>query len=440
MKLIRIIFLVLFWTISLPGMVDQVPVVEVCKTNRHTLVTQIKSEFKDALETVNKKHKPHYSATKKKFKKQFGNCDFTKNLNSIENFEDYLFELAFEKGNYLVAEWFLNHGCHMNQLYKDKGFPSQGTTPLIAAIENERIAVVQLLLSAGANPHGSGCNGGNKCKHPNESGNDFVCKNLQPLAIAAFRGNVPIFYALINARAKDRFGCIMKSAVNGGNPEMVSALCKLRYNDGSWHTLRTAVRQGNTPVVKLLLENNGLEDLPSENYYNFNYADLIVDSINNEKSDITGILLDARPTYDVNSVSRSFEGSYTRPLLAALQKNNFEVARKLIKRGAWVNPPVLKEFGSDYIQHEESNPLYVAARADNLKAIEFLLQNGADQNHLAISRALYNYRYTVYSKPNPPRPIREFIVLDRSENLPNSKAIIQMLQNHIQKKKIRKKS
>ncbi len=363
------------------------------------------------------------------FKKYFGESDCTQNLDSVVNFEDYIFELAFEKGNLPVARWFIEHGGNIDKLYKreKRETKSDGTgiIPLIAVVENGHLSVANVLLAMGANPNGVDCKSPNAmlCMHPKGPGNPFICKNRQALPLAIYKGNIGLAKTLIAAGAERDYHNEMKSAVTGGSHEMVKALCDMGNKNNSWLTMRTAVFDGNTPVVKLLLENSNLKYMPSESYDCFNYATLVVDSILNDKPEITDMLLDAQPTFEVNSRSWSGRGPFTRPLIAAIEKNNLVVATDLIRRGAWLNPALPKSCSSE-IDSIDLNPLYAAAHADNMPAVTFLLEHKANPHHLA------RYHGSLFSEP---RPVLEFIRdLKKLEGLgvkrrPNLDRILQIL-------------
>lgn len=387
------------------------------------LIAHLVSEFKESFKYIPKK-----VSLKDEFESDFEYYEFSKDLEDVNNFDDYLFELAFEKGNLRVAQWFLQHGCFINKLYKNKtaGYPSQRyeTLPLIAAVENERIAVVKLLLREGANPNKRVCKK-MACGHGSGPGNPFICKNDgKALTIAAFRGNIPLVHMLLDAGAKLERDT-MRAAVSGGSLDMVKALYKLGWNNGDdWRNIRIAVRGGNTELVKFIFENSTEEfkkDLPTD-YWGFNYATLLVDSIEMNNPEITHILLDARPDFNINFASN--RSPYGSPLRTAIRKNNLGMARALIKRGACINPPIKDEYGRDWFQSYESNFLYEAAFDDNIEAVKLLLEQGADPTHLVVAR----YPGVLFPQP---RPVIEFIQI--SDRRPNSEQIVQLLREYASK-------
>lgn len=357
------------------------------------------------------------------FKKHFGECDFTKNVDSVPNFEDYVFELAFEKGNLAVARWFLQHGCNLQKLYKKGRLDYRETSkpPLIAAVENGHLPAVKLLLIMGANPNGLDCPNTMECGHARGPGTPFICKNSFALHLALYKGHNAIAKTLIKAGAKRYYWAEATSAVDGGNSEVIETL---EMKIDCWYQVDSAVCQRNPRLVGVVLKNlteRKKKYLPDVWYEGFNYATLVIKSIFNDTPEITRMLLDAQPSFDVNSVSpwRSSIETYTRPLIVAIQKGNLPLALDLIKRGAWINPP-----GGSYSKYDniEFNPLYAAAKEDNIRAVEFFLQQGANPNHLA----LYG-----------DEPLRIISCIKKikswsSREQPNLDRIIQMCEEHSQ--------
>lgn len=375
-----------------------------------------------------------FKGTIAEFKKHFGQCDFTQNVDSAPNFEDYLFGIAFEKGNLSVARWFVQHGCNLHKLYKNgcQDYRDTSKPPLIAAVENGHLPVVNLLLAMGASPDGVRCPNTMSCNHQRGPANDFLCKNIQALPLALYNRQNTIAQMLIDAGAERYWSGEIKSAVNGGNLQRLEAL-DTKYD--SWSFVRSAIAQNNPRMVRIILNNlteHSKKYMPSEDYYGFNYATLVVESILNDNPEITRMLLDAQPSFDVNCVSQSFRGPHTRPIIAAIQKGNLAQVQDLIKRGAWINPIFPERSPIEY-DSIEGNPLYAAAYEDNIEAVEFLLQQGALPTHLAC------YHGSVWGEPMPVIEfIRQFQGWKEYHGLkqrPNLNSIIQILEDHMAKQK-----
>lgn len=391
------------------------------------------SHAMDIPQTINPEVK--FSGTIADFKKHFGECDLAQNIDST-NFEDYLFELAFEKGNLPVAQWFVQKGCNVHKFYQYKdSFPQKGVLPLTAAVENGHLSLVNFLLAAGAEADGY-CDKPGHCEHDRSPGNPFLCKNRQPIALAACKAHIPIYNALKSAGAHPVDASLLEAAVNSGDPAMIETLTS---HIDSWGLIRTAVLHGKTRMVKTLLNLRSprmKKQGPLITYgplaEGFNYASLVVDSIRKNKLKITYLLLDQAPSdYNINEVSWSFWARREeRPLNTALRKNKLALAKKLIKRGAWVNPPPIK----GHIQNFRLNPLYEAAEADNIEAIQLLLQKGADPNHLAKPDRAYKKNdagviiILDYVSNQDALPIKNFI--RKWNDKPNSRRIVQILHEH----------
>lgn len=380
--------------------------------------------------------KVEFRGTVTEFKEHFGDCEFAKNIDSVASFEDHLFELAFEKGNLPVARWFIQHGCNMHKLYKKeyKNYRDTDRPPLIAAVENGHLPVVNLLLAMGASPDGVRCPNPMSCNHQRGPANDFVCKNTQALPLALYNRQNTIAQMLIDAGAERYWSGEIKSAINGGNLQRLETL-DTKYD--SWSFVRSAIAQNNPRMVRIIL-NNLTEHLkkymPSQDYYGFNYATLVVESILNDNPEITLLLLDAQPTFDVNFVSWSSRGPQTRPIIAAIQKANLALVQDLIKRGAWINP-ILTDHLIKY-DNIELNPLYAAANADNTEAVELLLQEGANPMLLARYPGVLGY-----GSSSEPLPVIEFIrqfqgwkTYHGCRQRPNLNRIIQLCENAVVQK------
>lgn len=291
--------------------------------------------------------------------------------------------------------------------YQSKGLPA-----LLTAIQNEQLGQVHLWLNRGIDPNRSSerCNNHDNFRH---------CKKCHPMRFAACKGNIPIFLALKRAGGKiDRL--TMNDAVEGGSLPMVLTLYNLGCDNNCWLNVRRAINQENMSLVEFLLSNSNFCRTPDPDYYGFSYTTLIIDSIENTKSAaITHILLNACPDY-INSVDSwyitGFGRRTERPLNTALRKKKFALAKDMIQKGAWVNPPPLV----NSVQSFELNPLWQAAHADNKEAVEFLLQNGANPNHLAGS-----------GKSKDGEPVIEFI--EGYIHGPNSAQIVQLLREHASK-------
>lgn len=380
--------------------------------------------------------KIEFRGTVTEFKEHFGDCEFAKNIDSVANFEDHLFELAFEKGNLPVARWFIQHGCNMHKLYKKecKNYRDTDRPPLIAAVENGHLPVVNLLLAMGASPDGVRCPNTMGCKHQRGPAYDFLCKNMQALPLAFYNGHIAIAQALIAAGSERYRDGEVKSVINGGHSELIEFF-GMKISD--WNCVRSAVLQNNPRLVQVVLKNlteHLKKYMPSEDYYGFNYATLVVESILNDNPEITHLLLDAQPTFDVNFVSWSFRGPNTRPIIAAIQKGNLALIQDLIKRGVWINP-ILTDHLIKY-DSIELNPLYAAADADNIKAVELLLQERANPMHLAC------YPGVLGCGSSSALPVIEFIrqfqgweTYPGCRKRPNLNRIIHLLEEHIGRQK-----
>ena len=166
-------------------------------------------------------------------------------LDDSIDIEDRVFHHAFELGDVHLTRSLLDKDMDPNSFHKE-------TLPLTAAVEKGHRSVVALLLNAGAKPDGS-------CPHQNNPNNRCwhlwtACNNIKPLLLAARQGDTATVLMLIAAGARKWNWQAIEEAVESGNPDTVKAILDLGWGPGLGSNLRTAVRQGNAPIVKLLLD------------------------------------------------------------------------------------------------------------------------------------------------------------------------------------------
>ena len=107
---------------------------------------------------------------------------------------------------------------------------------------------------------------------------------------------------LIAAGARQCNWKAIDEAVESGNPDTVKAILDLGWGPGRGINLRTAIRKGNAPIVKFLLDailrkhSCNCHD-PFTGFLDSStpYVDLIVDSIEVEKAEITHLLVRHTP-------------------------------------------------------------------------------------------------------------------------------------------------
>ena len=277
---------------------------------------------------------------------------------------------AASRHNYQAAELLIDSGANPNEANND------GITPLQAACERPEFNIINLLIEAGADVN----------KRDN--------RRLTPLMRALSAGaDVKIIKAFINGRAdlsaqddQDRTALFIAAANNNISADIVEVLIDKTpdIRDNNFMTpLMEACRSGNISAVKVLINRGANIFLTDRNGYNaLHYAAAF-----NAPLEIFNDLINKGGENLFSAINRK---GYT-PLITAIESGaDVSVLDFLINFNSLKSGDLEAESADNNIKAVKSarldeagiwdgaTPLMAAALYDNLTAMKFLIEAGAD--------------------------------------------------------------
>jgi ankyrin repeat protein len=237
------------------------------------------------------------------------------------------------------------------------GILGQNYTPLMSAVINENLEIVEMLLENGARV------------------NDISIDERSALHFAAMTGNQEIVHFLLNHKAEinqnsKSFGTPLYLACAHDNIEIVQFLLEQgakinlgRLRDGVT-PLMTATMEGHIQVVQYLLENK-FEKIDVNELSCRGESILHIAMVQNENPEIVKILIE----YGANIHDSHDPDEIPTPLMFATALEYLKIMEMLIDAGADVN----QTSGT-----EGFSPIHEAAYNGRLKAFKLLIQRGAN--------------------------------------------------------------
>ena len=332
---------------------------------------------------------------------------------------------AAGKGQLRVASFLLDHGANIEGVNQH--------VPLIAASINGNRAMVELLLSRGADVNAKGGAGDTALHQAALHGYQAVAEVLlanhadvnapnvggsTPLFSAASSGQLKIVQMLLaagaNSNLRDRNGSSPLSYAIGKSPEIFQALLDAGTNpnteDSDGRTsLSYAAERNNPMIVKLLLDakadpNGGKKDRNGRGALHYaiaNNSPEIVQALSGAGADVNGedsfgrtplsyaaernnpmivkLLLDAKA--DPNG------GKLDAPIFQAIKLGNTNILESLLQSGANPNAKGAVDWGVDFGSAERFgggkpsvSPLFLAVSMKQLPSVQLLLKFQADPN------------------------------------------------------------
>ena len=256
--------------------------------------------------------------------------------------------------NFLNRRYNMASIAHMNT---DQGLRLQDKyiTALIAAIKNDHIDIVKILLDAGANPN---LPKSNDMSISGSSGDtalavavDYADNTslIQMLLSKKADPNIPNSLGLtplMHAIKKNHFNVVLLLLNAGADPNP-----KNRFGDTP---LLLAVKQGNVKIIEMLLSKrvnlDCAKDAPECP---------LIQASRSGNEEIFEMLINAGA--DVNAINAHGQTAFTE----AIARNNIHIARRLLEEGADPN----------YGSHNGDPPIIQATKNRNRKAIELLLNH-----------------------------------------------------------------
>ncbi len=288
-----------------------------------------------------------------------------------------------------------------------ESMPSIGSEALYTAIEKGDVAMVRLLVEAGADVNAAEGFGGNTPLHEAveqgdaeivkilvEAGADVEAKGYfdrTPLSLAAEEGAAEIMQILLGsgpdadtpAGGEDKEAESMPSigsealytAIEKGDVAMVRLLVEAGADVnaatgfGGNTPLHEAVEQGDVEIVKILVEAGA--DVEAKGYFDSTPLSLAAEE---GASEIMQILLGSGPDADTpaggeDKEAESMPSIGSEALYTAIEKGDVAMVRLLVEAGADVNAAT--GFGGD-------TPLHEAVEQGDVEIVKILVEAGAD--------------------------------------------------------------
>jgi ankyrin repeat protein len=214
---------------------------------------------------------------------------------------------------------------------KDKPSKSSGYTPLIAACKRGHFEVVGLLVKAGADKEKSATNGST------------------PLSVACHNGDVEVVGLLVEDGADKE-----KATTSGFTPLLI------------------ACRNGHVEVVRVLVEAKAGAD--KEKATTSGYTPLLI-ACSNGHVEVVQLLVEA------GADTKKVTANGCTLLLAASLSGHIEVVRMLLKAGA----------DTEKSKTNGTTPLLIACQNDHIDVVQLLLKAGADKEKAATNGPLKGY-------------------------------------------------
>ncbi len=296
---------------------------------------------------------------------------------------------ACSRGNDKIVKRLLESRADVNialtKTYKDQGqIFFKGTTPLMAAIENNHTYIVYMLLSHDAD-----------VKRSDENG-------LSPIIIAAGKKDVKLLGDLIDMGAKvnDRTSSPFQSngeTVFSGTTPLMAAISNNRNDNAvllmkkganiqaatknGVTALMLASANGNEEMVKLLLQkgcdvkNKTTQEFIFRGQPVFVGTDALILAASGGYTGVVRLLLSSGA--DPNESTKNG----VTPLMAASAKGRVDVAKVLVASDADVNAKTTERYqiGKEVFPKGYS-VLSAAAAGGHTELVRFLIENGADVN------------------------------------------------------------
>ncbi len=369
-----------------------------------------------------------------------------------------------------VAAYLLNHGADVNvPCWKIPGTLTRfqgNNTPLIAAVAAGNKAMTQFLIDHGANVNFTGHDGMTPLALAASKGFQAVAESLlaahADVNPADTSGNTPLFCAVQSGQLKmvqiflaagadvnhmDASGRTVLNLAVGASPETMQTLLNAGANPNTKDSLgRTplsyAMERGATEEVKLLLAakadpNAGTLDAPLlRAIYNGDTTSAELLLLAGANPNVKGEVDWQEHSFDFKYEERSNFGPVGRgwatPLWQAISMNQLPMVQLLLKYKADPNDTQIENQSllfdalqytnilaslldagakvdpADNLANRRASPLELAASANNVSAMEILLNHGANPNY----RDPYGYAPLIYAVSNIPHREAIGLLLD----------------------------
>ncbi|MCF7852967.1 MAG: ankyrin repeat domain-containing protein [Simkaniaceae bacterium] len=285
--------------------------------------------------------------------------------------------LSAGKGHQLAVKFFLTQGVDI-----DSG-ATTGNTPLILAVVNKQIGIVDFLLHNGANPNIKNKDGKTALHFATLQGDvEYVARLLEgradlfeenhshdnALQLAVHTNHLDILCTMLNhiecpEKRQLQLDTLLIKAVRSNQKDMILFLCRAGANvffrnSEDLSCLTLAARMGNIEIIALLLSHLPDEDIKQNEIDEaFQYATEF------GKIEALELLLPL-----ISSPEAHDKDGFT-PLMRSIMHNHYETARFLLEK-AHCNP--------NTFNREGYHSLHIAIKYMRTEYIDLLLSHGAD--------------------------------------------------------------